>query len=237
MSDQRVDVTAVMGVVGMPAPISEMASRRWDAIVVGGGHNGLTVAAYLARSGRSVLVLERSERLGGACTLERPFEDEPDYIVSPCACVVGLLDEVVIRELELERHGYRVTPADPNLWCPLTDGSSLAAFLDPARTAAHMREQGFSDRDIRGREAYEATFKRLRLALRKGAAGDTWQAPSPSRAEIELGLASRGDRRRDPRRHRRPRPRYPRVHRASAGARPARHRGAGRAHGRPHLPG
>jgi len=185
MSDQRVDVAAVMGEVGMPAPISELASRRWDAIVVGGGHNGLTAAAYVARSGRSVLVLERNQRLGGACTLERPFEDAPSYIVSPCAYVVGLLDEVVIRELELERHGYRVTPADPNLWCPLPDGSSLAKFLDPAHTAAHMREQGFSDRDIRGLEAYEATFERLRLALRKGVAGDTWQAPSPSRAEIE----------------------------------------------------
>ncbi len=155
----------------MPAPISELAARRWDAIVVGGGHNGLTAAAYLARSGRSVLVLERNQRLGGACTLERPFEDAPDYIVSPCAYVVGLLDEVVIRELELERHGYRVTPADPNLWCPLPDGSSLAAFLDPARTAAHMRGQGFSERDIRGLEAYEATYKRLRLALRTGDRG------------------------------------------------------------------
>ncbi|TMK71918.1 MAG: FAD-dependent oxidoreductase, partial [Actinobacteria bacterium] len=83
-----------------------MASRSWDAVVVGGGHNGLTAAAYLARAGRSVLVLERRERLGGACTLERPFSDE-GYVISPCAYVVGLLDDSVIRELELERRGLR----------------------------------------------------------------------------------------------------------------------------------
>jgi phytoene dehydrogenase-like protein len=184
VSARSVDVAASLGEIGLPAPISELASRPWDAIVVGAGHNGLTAAAYLARAGRSVLVLERSERVGGACTLERPFDDQA-YVVSPCAYVVGLLDEVVIAELELERHGYRVTPADPNLWCPLPDGSSVASFLDPARTAEHMRAQGFAERDIRGLEAYEDAFARLRLALRRGAAGDTWQRPSPTRAELE----------------------------------------------------
>jgi phytoene dehydrogenase-like protein len=184
-SAPTVDVAEAMGQVGLPAPVSELASRTWDVIVVGGGHNGLTAAAYLARAGRSVLVLERRERLGGACTLERPFADAPEYVVSPCAYVVGLLDAVVIRELELERHGYRVTPADPNLWCPLPDGSSVASFLDPMRTVEHMRSQGFAERDIQGVQADEKTFRRLRLALRNGAGGDTWQRPSPSREEIE----------------------------------------------------
>ncbi len=91
-------VQEALGAVGMPAPARELARRRWDAIVVGGGHNGLTAAAYLARAGCSVLVLERRERLGGACTLEQPFSD-PRYLVSPCAYVVGLLDERVVREL------------------------------------------------------------------------------------------------------------------------------------------
>src|SRR5215207_8915062 len=99
------DVNAALGKVGLPAPLSELAGRDWDAIVVGGGHNGLTAAAYLARAGRSVLVLERREQLGGACTLERPFPDER-YVVSPCAYVVGLLDALVVRELGLERRGY-----------------------------------------------------------------------------------------------------------------------------------
>ena len=73
-----------LGGVGLPAPISELAARSWDAVIVGGGHNGLTAAAYLAMAGKSVLVLEARERLGGACTLETPFADER-FLVSPCA--------------------------------------------------------------------------------------------------------------------------------------------------------
>src|SRR3954464_4052159 len=106
------DVNAAMGRIGLPAPLSELSAREWDAIVVGGGHNGLTAAAYLARAGRSVLVLERREQLGGACTLEQPFSDSR-YLISPCAYVVGLLDELVVDELCLREHGYRVFPADP----------------------------------------------------------------------------------------------------------------------------
>ena len=101
-----------MGRVGLPAPVAELAARDWDAIVVGGGHNGLTAAAYLAKAGRSVLVLERREQLGGACTLEQPFPD-PGYLISPCAYVVGLLDSRVISELGLRDRGYRVFPVDP----------------------------------------------------------------------------------------------------------------------------
>ena len=180
-------VAAAMGRVGLPAPVAELARREWDAVVVGGGHNGLTAAAYLARAGKRVLVLERSERLGGACTLERPFADER-FVISPCAYVVGLLDAVVIGELGLERHGYRAIPADPNLWCPLPGGRSYAGFIDRARTAAHMRAQGFSERDIDGLAAYEAAFDRCRRLLRTGAAGDTWRGPSPRRAELERAL-------------------------------------------------
>ena len=170
----------------MPAerPSHELASRDWDAVVVGGGHNGLTAAAYLARAGQSVLVLERRERLGGACTLEQPFQDER-FLVSPCAYVVGLLDQLVIDELDLPAHGYRVTPADPNLWCPFPDGTSFAQFLDDEDTAAHMRDNGFSEEDIRGALAYQKTFDRMRRLLRAGPAGDLWRGPSPSRGRIE----------------------------------------------------
>lgn len=177
-------VSAALGKVGLPAPVSELAAREWDAVVVGGGHNGLTAAAYLARAGKRVLVLERREQLGGACTLERPFADQR-FVVSPCAYVVGLLDAVVISELELERHGYRVTPADPNLFCPFADGSSYAAFIDPRRTAAHLRDQGFAEREIEGLARFGAVFDRIRERLRAGPGGDTWLRPSPSRAEVE----------------------------------------------------
>ena len=182
-----IDVDALMGRVGLPAPVADLAARDWDVVVVGGGHNGLTAGAYLARAGRSVLVLERRDQLGGACTLERPFEDQR-YVISPCAYVVGLLDPLVVSELELERHGYRVTAADPNLWCPFGDGSSFAEFLDDERTAEHMRANGFSDADVRGLFAYEDAFNRIRRRLRHGPEGDAWQGPSPSREEIERRL-------------------------------------------------
>ena len=166
----RLDVGAALGKVGLPAPLAELAASDWDVIVVGGGHNGLTAAAYLARAGRSVLVLERRDRLGGACTLEQPFSD-PRYLVSPCAYVVGLLDQAIVRELELERRGYRVFVCDPQLWCPLPDGTSFATFLDRDRTAAHMRENGFSEADIGDLFAYEGLFHRLRRLLRTGPRG------------------------------------------------------------------
>ena len=178
------EVSSALGQVGLPAPVAELASWDWDAVVIGGGHNGLTAAAYLARANQSVLVLERRERLGGACTLERPFEDER-FLVSPCAYVVGLLDGLVIEELDLPARGYRVTPADPNLWCPFPDGTSFAQFLDDEDTAAHMRENGFSEADIRGALAYEETFDRIRRLLRAGPAGDLWRGPAPSRERIE----------------------------------------------------
>ncbi len=184
------NVNELMGKVGLPAPIAQLAARDWDAIVVGGGHNGLTAAAYLARAGKSVLVLERRDRLGGACTLERPFAQDERYVVSPCAYVVGLLDELVVSELGLAKHGYKVFPADPNLWCPFPDGTSFASFLDSADTAAHMRENGFAERDIEGLFAYEDAFNCCRLALRNGSHGDTWLGSSPSREQLDQALGN-----------------------------------------------
>ena len=184
-----IDVNAVLGRVGLPEPVSALAARDWDAVVVGGGHNGLAAAAYLARANRRVLVLEARERLGGACTLDQPFDDGR-YLVSPCAYVVGLLDPLVIRELELERHGFRVSVCDPNLWCPLPDGTSIAIFCESHRTAEHLRTSGFAESDVRGLLAYEELFARLRRLLRHGPLGDTWVGSSPSRAELEDALGN-----------------------------------------------
>ena len=177
-----------LGEVGLPMPVDRLAKERWDAIIVGGGHNGLTAAAYLARAGRSVLVLERRERLGGAATLERPFEDER-FVVSPCAYVVGLLDQLVIDELELERRGLRYWVADPNLWVPFEDGSSFAQWLDDAKTQASLEELGLAQSDIDGYWAYEELFDEVRVKLRKGER-DTWVGDSPTRPEIEAILGS-----------------------------------------------
>ncbi|HYT40287.1 MAG TPA: NAD(P)/FAD-dependent oxidoreductase [Acidimicrobiia bacterium] len=171
-----------------PAPTAaEVAARPWDVVVVGAGHNGLTAAAYLARAGRSVLVVERRGQLGGACTLETPFADQR-FVTSPCAYLVGLLHPLVVEELGLRRRGYRVQPVDPHLWCPFDDGTALTLWDDPARTAASVAE--VSPGDVDGYLAYESLFGRLRRALRGdySEATDTWLGPSPDRAELEARL-------------------------------------------------
>src|SRR5690242_20454323 len=180
------EIAAKLGEVGLPAPVEELASTHWDAVVVGGGHNGLTAAAYLAKAGQKVLVLERRERLGGACTLERPFPDDR-YTVSPCAYVVGLLDQLVIDELALKRRGFECYVADPNLWVPFTDGTSFAQWLDDAKTQRNLEELKVSKRDIDGYWAYEHLFDEIRRRLRTGAR-DSWVGDTPTRDEIEALL-------------------------------------------------
>ena len=128
-------------------------------------------------------MLERRERLGGAATLERPSPTSGTSI-SPCAYVVGLLDESVIDELELERRGLRYWVADPNLWVPFEDGTAFGQWLDDAKTQAGLEELGVSRSDIEGYWAYEELFDEVRRRLRKGAR-DTWVGDAPSRAEIE----------------------------------------------------
>src|SRR5260370_13697838 len=118
-----------MGRIGLPAPVHELAARTWDVIVVGAGHNGLTCAAYLARAGKRVLVLEARERVGGACTLQEVW---PGYRVSPCAYLVGLLHPLVIDELDLPGHGLVLIPATAGLFVPFEDGSSIQLWEDDA---------------------------------------------------------------------------------------------------------
>ena len=169
------------GVAGLPATVAELAVRTWDAVLVGAGHNGLSAAAYLARAGRSVLVLERRDRIGGACTHEQPFRD-PRWVVSPCAYVVGLLHPLVVAELDLHRRGYRVELLDPHLWCPFEDGTSIALWDDRAKSAAAVG--ALAPHDVEGYLAYQALFNRVRRALRAGPR-DTWVGAAPSRQEIE----------------------------------------------------
>src|SRR3954466_6742379 len=177
------EVGSLLGRVGLPAPIGELAARDWGAGSGGGAHNGLTAAAYLARAGQSVLVLERRERLGGACTLERPFHDDR-FVISPCAYVVGLLDELVIRELGLRRRGFECYVADPNLWVPFEDGTSFAQWLDAEKTQQNLVDLKVSKRDIDGYWAYEHVFDEIRRRLRTGER-DSWVGETPTRDEIE----------------------------------------------------
>ncbi|MEA2637357.1 MAG: hypothetical protein QOE18_414, partial [Chloroflexota bacterium] len=158
-----------------------LTAQRWDTVVIGAGHNGLTAAAYLARAGRSVLVLEARARIGGACTLDRPFAD-PGFVVSPCAYAVGLLHPTVIEELELRRHGYQVHLIDPHLWCPFDDGSALSLWDDSERN--HREVAALSPLDADGYSTYERLFARIRNALRSEP-HDTWVGDAPDRPALE----------------------------------------------------
>jgi phytoene dehydrogenase-like protein len=176
----------VLGRIGLPEPVSALAARRWDVIVVGAGHNGLACAAYLARAGQRVLVLEARERVGGACTLEEPW---PGVRMSPCAYVVGLLHPLVMRELDLPGRGFRWHPAAGGLFVPFEDGSSIQLWNDDARCEAEVR--AFAPKDLRGWRAMTALRSRLRDALRPEGEGDLWVGDAPTRQQIEDRL--RGD--------------------------------------------
>ena len=160
-------------------------AQHWDTIVVGAGHNGLAAATYLARAGQRVLVLEARDRIGGACTLERPFEDQ-DFVVSPCAYLVGLLHSRVIEELGLRDHGYRVHLVDPHLWCPFDDGTAVSLWDDSERN--HRVVAAMSPGDADGYSRYEQLFARIRSALR-AEPHDTWVGDAPDRPALEELLA------------------------------------------------
>src|SRR5438034_3115287 len=150
------DVNAAMGKLGLPAPLSELSAREWDAIVVGGGHNGLTAAAYLARAGRSVLVLERRPVLGGACVTEEVF---PGCKVSTAAYVNSLLRPQVIRELELKKHGFEMLPRNPSSFTPFPDGRSL--LMGPDAKLTYEEISKFSAKDAEALPKYEAMLLRV----------------------------------------------------------------------------
>src|SRR5258708_36903608 len=100
---------------------------KYDAISVGGGHNGLTTAGYLARAGRKVLVLERRELVGGCSVTEEVW---PGYRVSTAAYLSSLLQQKVIDDLELHRYGYHVDAKDPAFFSPFPHGRYIYIWQD-----------------------------------------------------------------------------------------------------------
>src|SRR5437660_1519422 len=131
-------------------------TQAWDAIIIGGGHNGLVCAAYLAKAGRKVLVLERRELVGGCAVTEEIW---PGYKVSTGAYLTSLLQERIVRELELEKHGYRVDAKDPAFFSAFPDGRHFFMWQDRARTLAEIAK--FSKRDAEAYPAYEDQIERL----------------------------------------------------------------------------
>jgi phytoene dehydrogenase-like protein len=185
----------MLGKVGLPAPLKEIAARCWDVIVIGAGHNGLACAAYLARARQRVLVLESRERVGGACTVEEPF---PGVRMSPCAYLAGLLHPLVIEELSLPSRGFSWMPAVNGLFVPFLDGSSIQLWDDDIRCEEEVRR--FSPRDVEGWRAMNDVIRRLRDTLRPASdivgddphegRQDLWIGDAPTHERLEDLLAS-----------------------------------------------
>lgn len=135
--------------------------KTHDVIVIGGGHNGLACAAYLAKAGNDVLVLERRGVLGGAAVTEEPW---PGYSISSASYVVSLMPPRIVSELELERFGYRVTLLDPDYWIPFSDGNSLTLWGDARKTAEEIAR--FSKKDAEAYVEFGRYFERVGRLLK-----------------------------------------------------------------------
>jgi len=131
-------------------------SRTFDVIIAGGGHNGLVTAAYLAGAGLRTLVLEAREFVGGCAVTEEIW---PGYRVSTASYLSSLMQDKVVRDLDLERFGYRVDAKDPAFFSPFPDGRHLFMWQDRARTVAEIAK--FSQRDAEAYPRYEAHLEKL----------------------------------------------------------------------------
>lgn len=133
---------------------------RYDAIVIGGGHNGLTNAAYLAKAGKKVLILERRHVLGGAAVTEEIY---PGFKYSVCSYVVSLLRPEVIRELELPKYDLEIIPLD-STFSPMPDGNYLVRWGDHAKTRREIARH--STRDAEAYEQFGQLMIQMAMAIK-----------------------------------------------------------------------
>lgn len=138
-----------------------MAKRAaYDAVVIGGGHNGLVCAAYLAKAGKRVAVVERRSVLGGCATTEELW---PGYKVSTAAYVISLFLPEIIRDLKLRAHGLEILPRTPSSFTPLPDGRSLLMGPEPGLNQREIAK--FSPADAEAYPRYEALLERVAAVL------------------------------------------------------------------------
>ena len=132
-----------------------------DVVIIGGGHNGLACAAYLAKAGLDVLVLEKRGIVGGAAATEEPW---PGYRVSSASYVVSLMPPQVVRELDLKRFGYEVSIVTPDYFVPFPDGTALTLWGDVERDAAAIAR--FNGHDAAAYVEFDRYFDRVARLLK-----------------------------------------------------------------------
>ncbi|MEM6799092.1 MAG: NAD(P)/FAD-dependent oxidoreductase [Planctomycetota bacterium] len=137
-----------------------MTSQAYDAVVIGGGHNGLVCAAYLAKAGKRVCVVERRHVLGGCATAEELW---PGYKVSTAAYVISLFLPQITRDLKLKENGLEVLPRNPSSFTPLPSGESL--LMGPDAELNHREISKFSTRDAQAYPKYESLLERVAAVL------------------------------------------------------------------------
>jgi phytoene dehydrogenase-like protein len=133
---------------------------KFDAVVIGAGHNGLVTACYLGRAGRKVLVLERRPVVGGACVTEETF---PGFQVSTAAYVNSLFRPEIVRDLRLAEHGFALLERNPSSFTPFPDGQYL--FLGPDGEMNRREIAKFSARDAENYPKYEAMLERVAAVI------------------------------------------------------------------------
>ena len=160
-----------------------MANKTLDVIVIGGGHNGLVAASYLAKAGKQVVVLERGEHVGG---ILRATEPAPGFTAPGLAHTTGRLRASVVKDLKLDRFGYRTVAPSVRMHAPMPDGSAVTFWADAARTAEELRSRSAQD------AAVYATFDRKVRAIASFLAYVAVATPpdpkSPSLADAIMGL-------------------------------------------------
>jgi len=140
-----------------------MDAGRYDAIVVGGGHNGLVAAAYLAKKGARTIVLEKRHKVGGAADTMAPWPEAPEFKVTTLSYVMSLMPDTILNDLELARHGYRSVPVGP-YFVPFPDGRCIVQADDDAQWN-YDEFAKFSKRDADAIEQWDAWIGGLATVL------------------------------------------------------------------------